>query len=110
MGALTLPGIGPIVAAGWVLSGAVAGALTGDVIGALVDAGIPETEAERLAEDHRLGRSVLSVRADGEQIAVTKAIMDAAMPLPERPSLTESGADGHLDHGKTTSNLAKALS
>jgi hypothetical protein len=40
LGALTLPGVGPIIAAGWFLSGAVAGAFAGGAMGAFIDAGL----------------------------------------------------------------------
>jgi hypothetical protein len=82
MGSLALPGVGPIIVAGWFLSGAVAGALAGGVLGALVDAGMPHEEAAPHAAEHRLGRSVVSVRAEGAQIEQATAIMDAAMPIP----------------------------
>jgi len=48
VGALAIPGIGPIVAAGplaTTLAGAGVGAAAGGLVGALVDAGIPEEEA-----------------------------------------------------------------
>ena len=52
IGAITIPGIGPVVAAGPLgtalastLVGAGIGAATGGIIGALVDAGVPEEEA-----------------------------------------------------------------
>jgi len=45
LGVMAIPGLGPVVAAGWlasVLLGAGAGAATGGIIGALTGAGIPE--------------------------------------------------------------------
>ncbi|KZE38403.1 general stress protein [Bhargavaea cecembensis] len=50
LGALAIPGIGPIVAAGPVvagLTGAAAGAGVGGLAGALIGMGVPEDEAER---------------------------------------------------------------
>jgi hypothetical protein len=52
VGALAIPGIGPIVAAGPLaaaLAGAGLGAATGGLLGALVGAGIPEEEARHWA-------------------------------------------------------------
>lgn len=49
LGALTIPGIGPFLAAGPIagaLGGAVLGASAGGLTGALVDMGIPEDEAK----------------------------------------------------------------
>jgi hypothetical protein len=82
LGALTIPGAGPIIAAGWFLSGAVTGALAGGVLGALIDAGEARPHAERYAADHVRGRSVVSVRAEGQDVALVTRIMDAAMPVP----------------------------
>ena len=45
LGLLAIPGLGPVVAAGWLATtavGAVAGGATGGILGALVSAGVPE--------------------------------------------------------------------
>ena len=81
MGALTVPGVGPIIATGWFLSGALTGALAGGVLGALVDAGVPEKDAERHASDHARGRSFVSVRVEEPDVALATRILEAAMPL-----------------------------
>jgi hypothetical protein len=81
LGALTIPGVGPIIATGWFLSGAVTGALAGGVLGALVDAGVPVNEAERHASEHALGRAVVSVRIEEPDVALATRVMDAAMPV-----------------------------
>ncbi|AOO81332.1 hypothetical protein [Bosea vaviloviae] len=111
LGSLTLPGLGPIVAAGWFLSGAVAGALAGGVIGALIDAGLPAEEAEARAAEHRLGESVLSVRAAGSEIERAMTIMDAALPIRREHGDTELPAALEPDepHGRAD-DLSKAVS
>ncbi|WP_156367110.1 hypothetical protein [Bosea thiooxidans] len=81
LGALTIPGVGPIIATGWFLSGAVTSALAGGVLGALVDAGVPANDAERHASEHASGRSVVSVRVEESDVALVTRIMDAAMPV-----------------------------
>jgi hypothetical protein len=58
LGALAIPGIGPVVAAGplaGALLGAGGGAVVGGIIGALVELGIPEEEAHVYAESVRRG-------------------------------------------------------
>jgi hypothetical protein len=65
LGALTIPGLGPVLAAGPLaiaLStllgagvGAAAGGVTGGLLGALIGLGIPEEEAEYYAEGVRRG-------------------------------------------------------
>lgn len=97
LGALTIPGAGPIIATGWFLSGAVTGALAGGVLGALMDAGLPQSEAEEHAGAHELGRSVVSVRAEGSDVPLVTRILDAALPLKE-------------DHLPPQSDLSKTLS
>jgi hypothetical protein len=74
LGALTIPGIGPVIAAGPLavaLStltgagvGAVAGGVTGGLLGALIGLGIPEEEAEYYAEGVRRGGVLVTVQAD----------------------------------------------
>lgn len=90
LGALTIPGVGPIIATGWFLSGAVTGALAGGVLGALVDAGVPASDAEHHAREHARGRSVVSVRVEESDVALAIRILDAAMPLEASDNPPES--------------------
>jgi hypothetical protein len=79
LGMLTVPGLGPIVAAGWLVStlvGAGAGAAVGGVIGALVDVGVDEADANRYAEEIRQGGVLVSVRADEAATDRIFAILD----------------------------------
>ena len=67
VGAIAIPGIGPLVAAGPVvaaLAGAGAAGATGGLVGGLVGAGIPEIEAKRYAGRIREGAYLLSVHCD----------------------------------------------
>jgi hypothetical protein len=67
IGALAIPGIGPLVAAGPIvaaLAGAGAAGVAGGITGALVGYGIPEYEAKRYEGRIRKGRILLSVHAD----------------------------------------------
>ena len=67
IGALAIPGIGPVVAAGPIvaaLAGAGAGGATGGFVGGLIGAGIPEVEAKRYAGRVREGGYLLSVHCD----------------------------------------------
>jgi len=68
IGALAIPGIGPIIAAGPIaaaLGGAALGAATGGIVGALTGAGVPEDEARYYDEEFRRGGIVVTVRARG---------------------------------------------
>jgi hypothetical protein len=64
--ALSIPGIGPVLAAGLlagVLSGTAAGAWGGGLLGALVGLALPEEEARHYQEEVRAGRTLVTVEA-----------------------------------------------
>jgi uncharacterized membrane protein len=66
-GALTIPVIGPILAAGPIaaaLTGAGIGAAAGGLIGALTESGVPEEHARYYAEGVRRGDVLVTVKAD----------------------------------------------
>jgi hypothetical protein len=78
IGALAIPGLGPIVAAGWLvatLAGAGAGAAAGGLLGALTTAGVDEADAHVYAEGVRRGGSLVTVRADETQAAQAESIL-----------------------------------
>lgn len=65
LGALAIPGIGPIVAAGWLastLAGVVAGGAVGGLVGALVESGVAKEDADVYAEAIRRGGALLIAR------------------------------------------------
>jgi hypothetical protein len=67
IGALAIPGVGPLVAAGPIvaaLAGAGAAGAAGGLVGGLVGAGIPEVEAKRYAGRVREGGYLISVHCD----------------------------------------------
>lgn len=67
LGALAIPGIGPIVAAGPIaatLTGAAVGAGAGGLVGGLIGLGIPEDEAKEYDEFVEEGRILVLVNAD----------------------------------------------
>ena len=72
LGVLAIPGLGPVVAAGWLASttlGVMAGAATGTIVGALTEAGVSEEEAPLYAEGVRRG-GTLGTRSRGRAGAV----------------------------------------
>jgi hypothetical protein len=67
IGALAIPGVGPLIAAGPImaaLAGLGAGGAVGGLIGALVGMGIPEYEAKRYEGHIKEGGILLSVHCD----------------------------------------------
>jgi hypothetical protein len=80
IGALAVPGIGPLIAAGPIvaaLAGIGAVGAIGGVAGALIGLGIPEYEAKRYEGRVRKGGILLSVHADdGEWAKKAKIILE----------------------------------
>jgi hypothetical protein len=67
VGAIAVPGVGPLLAAGPIvaaLAGAGAAGATGGLVGGLIGAGIPEVEAKRYAGRIREGGYLISVHCD----------------------------------------------
>ncbi|MEW8957646.1 MAG: hypothetical protein AB2448_00845 [Moorella sp. (in: firmicutes)] len=62
-GALFIPGVGPLIAAG-PIAGMLSGAAMGGVAGGLIDWGIPEAEGREYENDVRQGKILVSVRCD----------------------------------------------
>ncbi len=89
LGMLAIPGLGPLVAAGWLaatLTGAVAGGAAGGLIGGLTGAGLPEEAAHKYAEGIRRGGTLVTVRAAEGQVDRAAQILDeqGAVDIDER--------------------------
>jgi len=82
IGALAIPGVGPLIAAGPLLaalSGAAAGATVGGIAGALIGMGIPELEAKRYENRIAEGNILISVHAEtGDEVKTAKDILERA--------------------------------
>jgi hypothetical protein len=81
LGALVIPGLGPVLAAGPIvaaLAGAGAGGALGTLTGALIGLGIPEYEAKRYETYLNRGGALLSVHADDRDWAArAKRVLDS---------------------------------
>lgn len=92
LGALTIPGIGPLLAAGPIaatLAGAAVGAGVGGIAGALAGLGIPEDEAERYEDYVREGKILVLVEKRDDYIERNLTDLDSANDpgtLDGRPS------------------------
>jgi hypothetical protein len=82
LGIMAIPGVGPVVAAGWLAStaagavaGAVAGGAAGGLIGAMTSDGVSEADAHVYAEGVRRGGSLVSARVNDTQEAEANAIL-----------------------------------
>ncbi|MDP2329262.1 MAG: hypothetical protein Q8M19_01010 [Reyranella sp.] len=100
LGLLAIPGLGPVVAAGWLAAlavGAAAGAATGGLVGALIGAGISDDHANIYSESVRRGGTLVSVRVEDKDASRIQALLDRYKPID--PALR--GADYRKD-GWTT--------
>ncbi|CAM3924537.1 MULTISPECIES: general stress protein [Paenibacillus] len=80
LGALAIPGIGPILAAGpiaAVLTGAAVGAGTGGLVGGFIGLGIPEEEAREYESYVEEGRILVLVDADQENTGIYDIFRDS---------------------------------
>lgn len=101
LGVMAIPGVGPVVAAGWLAAtaaGAAAGAVTlgaaGGIIGAMTNAGVPEEHAHVYAEGVRRGGAVVTARVDNALYADAEAILRRGSwvdPVQRRASYSEQG-------------------
>ncbi len=82
IGALAIPGVGPLIAAGPIvaaLSGAAVGAAVGGLTGALIGMGIPEYEAKRYEGKIMAGNILISAHVESSAEAKrAKEIFEAA--------------------------------
>jgi hypothetical protein len=88
LGLLAIPGLGPVVAAGWLAStaaGAAAGATTGGIIGALTQAGFGDDDAHAYAEGIRRGGTLVTARVpDEDRSHLERVLGQSAVDLGER--------------------------
>jgi|GEM_PF-453951 len=87
LGTIAIPGVGPIVAAGWLiamLTGAGVGAAAGGILGALTGAGVDREEAVAYDEGVRRGGTLVSVRASDADLPRVEAIIARRSPVDWR--------------------------
>lgn len=82
IGALAIPGLGPLIAAGPImaaLTGAAVGGTIGGLTGALIGMGIPEYEAKRYEGKVKGGHALISVHSENaDETDRAKGIFEAA--------------------------------
>lgn len=97
LGLIAIPGLGPVVAAGWLAAtalGAVGGAVAGGLVGALVNAGVSEEDAHTYSETVRRGGTMVIVKYnDGEEANVIDAL-DGASPVDISTRRAQYEAEG----------------
>jgi len=108
IGALAIPGVGPLIAAGPImaaLAGLGVGGAVGGLVGALVGMGIPEYEAKRYEGRVKDGGILLSVHCDSsEEVSRSKDILkatgaeDIASSGEKAVSSHDVTEKDHIDH------------
>jgi len=101
LGLMAIPGVGPVVAAGWLaataagaVAGAVAGGATGGIIGAMTSSGVSEDDAHVYAEGVRRGGSLVTAKVDDALVPEAEAILKRSNwvdPAERRASYAEQG-------------------
>lgn len=88
VGAMLIPGIGPVIAAGPLVAGlvgagvgAAAGAVTGGITASLIDLGVDEESANYYAEGIRRGGALVTVQADDTWADNAADIMNRYNPV-----------------------------
>lgn len=88
LGMLAIPGVGPVVAAGWLVAtavgaaaGASVGGASGGIIGSMISAGVLKENAEIYAEGVRRGGTLVTVRVDDKDESKVEAILRKHDPV-----------------------------
>lgn len=119
IGALAIPGIGPLIAAGPIVAGLAglgAGGAVGGLVGALVGMGVPEYEAKRYEGRVKGGGTLLSIHCDtSEEIDRARHLLEGAGATDVSTTSESAGADldddsgtvRHLDEGALHASAAR---
>lgn len=101
LGLMAIPGVGPVVAAGWLAAtavgaagGAVAGGATGGLIGAMTRSGVSEDDANVYAEGVRRGGTVVTARVEEDLVSEAEDILRRSNyvdPAGRRAAYNEQG-------------------
>ncbi len=82
LGLMAIPGVGPVVAAGWLVAtavgaagGAIVGGAAGGLVGSLTGAGVPEHDANFYAEGVRRGGTLVAARVADPQAELAREIL-----------------------------------
>ena len=109
IGALAIPGVGPLIAAGPImaaLAGIGVGGAVGGFTGALIGMGIPEFEAKRYEGRLQKGGILMSVHCDtSEEVKQAKAILERT----GGEDVTSSG-ESSVDSSKTDRDIHRTAS
>ncbi len=105
LGVLAIPGIGPIVAAGWLastLAGAISGGVAGGVIGALAESGVSKDDADMYAEGLRRGGALVVARVpDADVVRYQTILTQRSIDITKRASAYRKSGWSSFDPNET---------
>jgi hypothetical protein len=107
LGMVTIPGLGPVVAIGWLAStvvGAGTAAAAGGALGAVTGSQAEAEQQSSYSEALRRGEAVVAVRTEGGEAARITAILDEGLPV--EPADADDAADG----GPSAGDLSRSVS
>lgn len=101
LGLMAIPGVGPVVAAGWLAAtavgaagGAVAGGAAGGLIGAMTRSGVSEEDAHLYAEGVRRGGTLVTARVEDDLVPEAESILQRSSwvdPTERRVAYRDQG-------------------
>jgi uncharacterized protein (TIGR02271 family) len=98
VGALAIPGIGPIIAGGALastLAGAGIGAAAGGLLGALVGMGIPEEDARHFEHGFKQGGILVTVNAGARSAEARRSLLESGADLGPTARTTAEATTGY---------------
>ena len=119
LGLFTIPGIGPVVGAGWLMTaaagaaaGAILGGAAGGLVGWLTGHGVSESDAHVFAEGLRSGGTLVTVRVADDLVIATEAIFlkHSVDVAARRDRLAREGWARFDDHAPPYLNLDRNIS
>lgn len=101
LGIMAIPGVGPVVAAGWLaatavgaVAGAVAGGAAGGLIGGLTGSGVSQEDANLYAEGVRRGGTLVTAKVEEALVPEAEAILRRSNwvdPIGRRAAYNDQG-------------------
>lgn len=112
LAAMPVPGVGPVLAAGWIFGtlavGTNSGATARTLIGAMAGAGFGDDEAHYLAETIRRGGAVVVVRTSDSHAPAVEKIMQGAGPIDAELRRAEYRREGWTRFDEQTGPYARS--
>lgn len=120
LGIMAIPGLGPVVAAGWLATtvlGLVAGGATGGIVGSLIGAGVSEEHAHVYSEAVKRGGTLVTVRTEERDLADAQRILGTYQPIDpavqgaayRRTGWSEFDSDESSEEDRTTEAQRKRV-